>query len=253
MQLSVYEFDLIEFTREIVESFKVSAEKKNIDLQFLASTEEIKMWLDMDKMDKILYNLISNSIKYTPKNRSIIVSIFEKEETVELSVKDKGVGISEEDLKNIFTRFYRGKGRNVEGHGIGLSLVKSLVEIQKGSKMVSSKTDQGSEFTLTLKKGKEHFAPNDFETTIPDKLKIYSEESLIEDWKPFSPGIELLLVEDNDDLCNYLKNLLSQHYNIITASNGKEALELLQNAGPELIISDIMMPVMYSTPHLLDH
>ena len=244
MQLSVNKCDLVDFTRDIVDSFQVASRKKEIDLQFIATTERLDIWLDMDKMDKILYNLINNAIKYTPKGRGIIVSITESKDFVELGVSDQGIGISKKDIDHIFTRFYRGKDKRIEGHGIGLSFVKSLVEIQKGTISLKSEVDKGTEVTLVFKKGKDHYAPDIIGEYTQEKTDGELDTDEIGNWQPFNPGVELLVVEDNDDLRDFLEGLLSGYYNVLTADNGIEALELLKNKSPELIISDIMMPGM---------
>ncbi|NOU61311.1 hybrid sensor histidine kinase/response regulator transcription factor [Marinifilum caeruleilacunae] len=244
MQLSINQIDIVNLTKEIVESFQVVANKKNIDLQFLSTSKNISMWLDVDKMNKILYNLISNAIKYTPKNKWIVVSIADQYEHIELTVSDKGIGIPSEDIEYIFDRFYRGKGKNIEGHGIGLSLVKNLVEIQKGAISVKSMIHKGSEFKLIFKKGKGHFSPDNIVTDSYQQFETEKYEDIQEEWQPFNPGVDLMVVEDNIDLSDFLKSILSKYYNVITATNGKEAIELLKNNTPELIISDIMMPEM---------
>lgn len=244
MHLSVHELDIVQLTREITESFQIVAKKKNIDLRFFSSSEKLKVWLDGDKMEKILHNLISNSIKYTPGDKGIVVSIFNRQEKIELHVTDQGRGIPDEDLDFIFNRFYQGSGKSIEGHGIGLSYVKSLVEIQQGLIEVKSKKNTGTEFILSFKKGNQHFSANDLTQAEGEKIGFGYEELIIHEWEPFNPGAEILVLEDNDDLRDFLKELLSKHFKVTTAINGKEAFILLKNLTPEIIISDIIMSEM---------
>ncbi len=243
LQLKVSKFDIVSFTTNIVTSFQVLAEEKNIDLHFFSNEQKIQVWLDPEKTEKIIFNLLTNAIKYTTNNKSIYVEIQEQENEINLLVKDKGIGIPEKSLPFIFDRFYRTHHENFEGHGIGLSLVKGFIDIQHASIKATSKLGEGSVFLVTFKKGNDHFS----------KKELVNQQ-ISQHQTPINPtkkstiktnfGYTVLIVEDNVELTNYIISLLEKTYIIKTASNGLEGLQLLKQFTPDLIISDIMMPLM---------
>ncbi len=243
LQLNVTEFDIVAFTSNIVNSFQVLAEEKNIDLHFFSTEKNLPIWLDPDKTEKIIFNLLTNAIKYTPKNKHISIEIEEDNNKINLIVKDNGIGISEQSLPFIFDRFYRSQQDNFEGHGIGLSLVKGLAEIQHASIKATSKLDQGSIFTVTFKKGNTHFTKSeivDQQIKQPQTPLNLDKKSTIKT----NFGQTILIVEDNIELTNYIITLLEKDYIVKTAANGLEGLQVLKQFSPDLIISDIMMPFM---------
>lgn len=246
MKLSVSHLDVISFTLEIVESFKFAAKEKEIEIHFTSSHTPLMLWFDPDKMDKILYNLISNAIKYTEKGKNIFISISKKEKGVEIAVRDEGIGIDPEHLTRIFERYYRENQSHHEGHGLGLALVKSFIDIQHADIHVSSEKGQGTEFVLTYRIGNSHFSSNDIEAPTRQRPFHKEHESLqaTEEWEPYNAGKSILVVEDNHELNQFVKRVLSAYYKVDTAANGLEALEAIQIDPPELIISDIMMPKM---------
>ncbi|MEM1405539.1 MAG: response regulator [Bacteroidota bacterium] len=246
MRLSISHNDIVSFTKNILESFSFAADQKKIKLSFKASADSIMLWFDTDKMDKILYNLISNALKYTPEHKFIFVDISKGQNEVTISIKDAGIGIEKNQLDKVFERFYRGNQNSIEGHGIGLSLVKSFVEIQHAKIQVTSLKDQGTEFLLSFKAGKKHFSEtelienNDTQTASID----HEVQKFPDNWEPYNAGKEILVVEDNMELSHFIKQVLSKYYSVIIAKNGLEALEILEEVQPELVISDVMMPKM---------
>jgi len=247
LKLQVSHFDIVLFTKEIADTFKDYAQRKNITIQLLKPNETIPLWLDKDKTDKIIYNILTNAIKYTNAGGSVFIDFEKQENGVELKITDTGVGISEEEQKNIFNRFFRSEKIDTytDGHGMGLTLVKALVETQKGTITCSSKEDVGTTFKVFFKEGKQHFKSSDIveEELLSNSKHIEKPAFTVID--PGNPsGEEILLVEDNHELLEYLSSLLGKYYKIQSATNGKEALEKIKESIPELVITDLMMPVM---------
>ncbi|WP_010522604.1 hybrid sensor histidine kinase/response regulator transcription factor [Aquimarina agarivorans] len=243
MQLKVTEFDIVAFAKDIVTSFQILAIDKNISLNFSTSDPAIKIWLDSEKVEKIIFNLLTNAIKYSPNDATIHVELQQNNNDIKLIVQDNGIGISEKSLSLIFDRFYRINQENFEGHGIGLAYVKGLVEVQHGSINAESKLDEGSTFIVAFKKGKDHFNECDMLTLQTSQTKSTIDYTTKKTAKT-NFGYTILIVEDNVELTNYIVSLLEDAYCLKTASNGKEGIEVLKHCNPDLIISDIMMPVM---------
>ncbi|OHX64747.1 hybrid sensor histidine kinase/response regulator transcription factor [Flammeovirga pacifica] len=245
MKLHVKSVSLNSFIEQSILPFQVLAKQKNININFQAAKEVQYVWIDKDKLEKILFNLISNAIKYTPKDGSIYIRTKTSSERVYIAIEDNGIGMTEEDKKLIFDRFYRNNVNTAEGHGIGLSFVKGLVNLLKGEIDVQSDEGQGSTFTVSFLLGKEHFNVDDFsDTTHSSNLQPLIADKVIKKVdKNF--GYKILLVEDNIELMNYLIDLLQSNYELKTATNGREALDILEDDfTPDVIISDIMMPIM---------
>ena len=249
--------DIIEFTENITNSFQDLAEQKNIRLKFIASEKQLMAYFDSDIVEKILTNLLSNAFKFSNVGREIIVSIALKSsdnQQVILKVSDNGIGISQENLPNIFNRFYQVHDKNqpqVVGTGVGLSLCKELAELHRGEILVSSKLEFGTTFSVYLPITKDAFESQWIreEETLPDNQKQQiknsvqtndnQEVSVIDKDKPL-----ILIAEDNEDLRSYIKEIFINNFQILEAENGKCALKLAQENLPDLIISDWMMPQM---------
>ncbi|MDO6759929.1 two-component regulator propeller domain-containing protein [Tamlana sp. 2_MG-2023] len=254
MKLRIKKTDVIAFTHMVMASFSVLARQKNINLKVIPSAKAIFFWFDSDMMYKIINNLLSNAIKYTPENGAVTVCITELDAKVKIEIKDTGIGISEEEKYSVFERFYKGnniKSMSNQSTGIGLSLVKDLVSLHKGSLELESTVGKGSNFILYFKKGNEHFDADvvmemDHAETIVDN----SHEVTIEDRNgegSFSLKYKtklILLVEDNNDLRTFLREKLKDYFKVITAANGKIGLEKCIDRIPDMVISDIMMPEM---------
>ncbi|RKD90325.1 hybrid sensor histidine kinase/response regulator transcription factor [Mangrovibacterium diazotrophicum] len=247
LKLEVSNFDIVSFVKEIVNSFKELALRKNIDIELLNPQEKIFVWLDKDKTDKIIYNLLSNAIKYTDEGGSVFVSFSKSGGELIIKVTDNGCGISETERQNIFKRFYRSDkvSTQTEGHGVGLALVNALIELQKGSIECTSKETVGTTFSLNFKLGKSHFDESEFQKSETKTLvhEIIRTPRVKTNQLPQNSE-EILIVEDNPELLDYLISLIGSHYKIKTAPNGKEALKLIRDGIPDLILTDLMMPVM---------
>ncbi|MFA9390093.1 MAG: response regulator [Prolixibacteraceae bacterium] len=246
LKLVVDQFELISLVKEVIDSFAPLADQKNMELFFASDIEEMWVWLDKDKTEKILYNLISNAIKYSTEGKRIVLCVAEKDRCFQIQVKDQGIGIPEEELDAVFDRFYRSNTSHdlAGGHGIGLSMVKGLTTIQHGEIQLTSQPGIGSCFTLSFLMGKDHFKAIDFGESMAKMVPVESDhlDSIQAFGKLGSKNI--LVVEDHQDLALFLENMLTPQFNVRKADNGKMALELLQTFVPDLIISDVMMPLM---------
>ena len=246
LNISCSEFDLVSFIYEIIQSIEVVAQQKNVKVLYNNQIPAINVCLDTDMMEKILYNLLSNAIKFSLPNQIIKVETEALHNEVRIRISDQGVGISEHDLGQIFDRFYRVEKGNqsTSGYGIGLALVKGLVETQKGSIDVKSELNKGTTFTIILPLiageavNSSIARTTNFHDLFPRQSTINTNEQEIISSK------KIMIVEDNPDLLEFLSGILSKKYNINTAANGSVALEQLQHYTPDLIVSDIMMPVM---------
>lgn len=254
MKLQVQQIDTVSFARHTMENFYAIADEQQIEFVLESSQPILNIWADADKLDKILFNLLSNAFKYTPQGKQIKVHIAEDAQHITISVKDKGIGIAEHKQKNLFMRFENIVDKSLFNQpttGIGLSLVKELVEMHKGQITIESKPGEGSDFTITLPKGKAHFDP-DTEFILTDYV---AEEHPNKEWEsaitalaqedtPDTEKESLLLVEDNKELRYFLKTIFINHFHIIEAENGAEGVAKAKELTPDMIISDLMMPEM---------
>jgi signal transduction histidine kinase/ligand-binding sensor domain-containing protein/DNA-binding response OmpR family regulator len=255
LSLVVRDGELVSFCREATESFSDLSESRNIQLTFVSNVEELKASFDYDKIEKILFNLLSNAFKFTPEGGKISVK-FHLDETdasekkVLIEVCDTGIGIPEDKQELIFERFVQNlpEGATVNrGSGIGLSLTKEFVQMHEGKIRVKSTIGEGScfEVVLPLKdsyKIQKILGDNELYETNLTPLKNFTNHDG-ENSKP-TGTLKILLVEDNPDIRFYLKDNLKSEYQIFEAANGLEAWELTLKALPDMIVSDIMMPVM---------
>lgn len=243
-KLNLKEVEITEFLTNKVSCWQPAAMNKKIELTLELPEVQVNEWFDMEKLEKIIDNLISNAIKYTPSGGQVRVTLDSNVEYWGIKVSDTGIGISKKDQKQLFYRFYRGKNAinsRVGGSGLGLLLIKQYVSLHKGVIGINSLENKGSEFYVQFKHGKEHFDKQLFDTVDAEsiELKKYEEEISLDKRK-----IRLLIVEDEADLRNYLKESLSHIYNVVTASNGAEAYEVIKKYNPDMVISDLQMPVM---------
>ncbi len=251
LKLKVSKTDIFSYAKNTLDSFKELAFNKHIQLNFNTEDETLSGWIDRDKYDKILYNLLSNAIKFTNKYGHVDLFLRLKDETgayLVIEVSDDGIGIPFKSQEKIFTRFYQATNskENNTGSGIGLSLVKSLVELHKGTIKVQSTPKKGSVFTVEIPIKREfydeeevfEFVSNEKETeilpSIPSK-KIIS-NTLIKE--------KILVIEDNIELRKYLIDYLSDYYKVYEAENGEKGLQVCKQIKPILCVADIMMPVM---------
>ena len=277
MKLQVREENIISLVNGYVQSFESLAKQKKIDLIFHSTEKNIKLYIDKDQIEKILYNLLSNAFKFTGEGGEIVVEVtplnpplrgdspaselssLEGGRWVKITISDTGCGIPPEKLDHIFNRFYQTSDsytREQEGTGIGLALTKELVRLHHGEISVESQVGKGSTFTVILPAGKEHFKPGEILAeakagtsveAIPDQypeLATHAEKSKT-DTSPYDESKPILLiVEDNADLLSYIRGNLDSSYFVLEARDGEEGLkEAIKNI-PDLVLSDVMMPKM---------
>ena len=242
--------NVIEFIEQVVDSFKVLSESKKISLNFNSETKEFFTAFDMDKLDKILFNLLSNAFKFTSEDGSIHVYVkilnapsSSPNKLLKITISDTGIGISGEDQAKIFERFYKGPQRedhNSSGSGIGLSLVKEYVELYKGTISVQSEPGKGSQFSLTIPL--EDLQSIDAPQIEPVKNAKKAELLGKNDEVPV-----LLIIEDDQHLLSYLTKSLNSTFKVFVASNGQEGWKKALSVQPDVIISDWSMPIMDGT------
>ena len=232
------------FCESQIEAWTYFAKTKDIEVSYQSNKKLILMDFDDQKMEQIISNLMSNAIKFTPSGGAVKVTTEEKENEMTLTISDTGTGIEAKDLPNIFDRYYRvesSKTNNDKGTGIGLALVKKLVELLDGKITVSSKFNKGTSFVLHFPITK--LAPySKAKTTLNEKIQSSPNYDLISKKAPINAP-ELLIVEDNPEILSHLEYSLSESYNINTAIDGSEGIKKASQLFPDLIISDIRMPV----------
>ena len=252
--------DISTFTRDLAGSFRSVIE--NAGLYFNVNCEHIiqPIYVDRSMWEKIVLNLLSNAFKYTLTG-GITMSLSVKNNNAVLSIGDTGVGIPREELPNLFQRFHRVQnvtGRTHEGTGIGLSLVSEFAKMHGGNISVSSKVNEGSEFVVTIPTGRKHLPVEQIdESGIDSEVRLadaFLEEadSLIgmpannktDQAEQSHDTLHILVVDDNPDMRNYLKNILGRKFTVLTAVNGIDALQKMQDQVPQLVVSDVMMPDM---------
>ena len=256
IKLKVYKRDWVTFCKEIYLSFKEYAYQKDIKFEFECASPSIELWFDKNQMEKVLYNLFSNALKFTRAGASIKLSITENDKEVQLELIDQGIGISKKHLSKIFNRFYQANEANSvtgAGFGLGLTISYEIVKLHQGEITVKSKKGEGSTFTIVLKKGNSFFKEDEIggSETNEDLIDNYftTKQDTAEVLLPSSDssGVKertLLIVEDNVEIGNYIAELLSDEYTILRGYNGQEGLALALEKMPDLIISDVMMPIM---------
>jgi signal transduction histidine kinase len=247
--------DICTFTRDLASTFRSAIEKAGMQLHTTCGEIKDEVYIDMDAWEMIVLNLVSNAFKYS-KDGHIEVGVEQSGSEIHLTIKDTGVGIPEDQQDKIFHRFYRignTQGRSLEGTGIGLAMVKELVSLHKGVITVDSRVGEGSVFTVTLPVGKEHLPAGKIVESSPGKTAIRHADAFVSEALKWLSGMDnvipqtktsykILLADDNADMRDYVGRLLSDHYTVITATDGEDAFEKLIRYTPHLLLSDVMMP-----------
>nr|WP_319569818.1 two-component regulator propeller domain-containing protein [uncultured Draconibacterium sp.] len=259
LKMMVQETDIISFSHEVYSLFEEEAKQRAITYKFESETGQLNVWFDKNKMEKIISNLLSNAFKFTQNEGQIVLKIESLEEngqlSVVLSVSDNGIGISEKYIDKVFDRFFQSPDRDnkqVTGTGIGLALVKSLVELHDGTINVRSKKNEGTCFEIKLRLGKVHFKESDIfdesslDHSISNEVPLLKKDNETAEIKGKNAPL-LLIVEDNKELCDYLGSVLEIQYNILKAPDGEEGLKLAKEFIPDLILSDVTMPRLSGT------
>ena len=267
--LQVKKIELVAFTEEVISYFDEEAIARNITIEFHPSVERLVDWLDPKMVEKIIFNILSNAFKFTPDDGFIRIAIDkvepqnflvidgEKVPTIAITIKDTGSGIQKKDLNRIFDRFYQVNSLNKVYYGstgIGLEVVKEFVELHKGSISVESQVGEGTQFTVCFPLGNSFYSDAEIvdETYVIEKQaskRILAPLTIDEDEENEEEEIvekvyTVLVVEDNAELRNYLKQELSKTYKVLVALNGKKGYEIAVEKLPDLIVTDVIMPVM---------
>ena len=255
MKPHVSEIDLVSFVKEIVDSFKVLAKNKNIDLEFITSERCLFAWIDPTMMDKVIFNVLSNAFKFTNEYGLIHLTISKDTTNAIIKIEDNGIGMTKEVIDHAFEPFFQGVYENYKGTGLGLALSKELMELHHGSISVKSERRKGSIFEIVLPLGNTHFEKSEFESDT-NKEAISNEHADIyttdlyninnipeHDFGAALPNyLTLLIIEDNNEMRDYLAARLGTEYHIIEAPDGNSALRSAFDEVPDLILCDIVIP-----------
>lgn len=271
MQLRYRATDMVSFINDLMLTFENLAQKKNIDFTFDHQSTELEVWIDLHNFDKILLNILSNAFKYTSENGEIKIKLASYDgydpkgslkNYFEITVTDSGIGIDADKIEKIFERFYQINNDHTVsnfGTGIGLHLSRLLVELHHGIIFAENREDKaGSRFVIRLPLGKDHLSENQLENKEDKNSQVkirplisemagvstINETSKTSKKSPTKTRYKILIVEDEDEIRDYINNELSADYRISTCSNGKEALNYVLKEKIDLIISDVMMPKM---------
>ncbi|MDX1955695.1 MAG: two-component regulator propeller domain-containing protein [Chitinophagaceae bacterium] len=247
LMLDLSKGDIVLFVRDIADSFKDISEARQIDFRFSSSLERYPTLFDRNKMERVLFNLLSNAFKFTPKGGKVELRIEKAVDgNLKILVRDNGIGMSKEVQDKIFDRFFQANSDNGllnQGNGIGLSIAKEFVRLHGGMIAVESTAGKGSLFSLKLP----------FERVTESSDEFEPVESVINGYGPVpdknsakgnTPKVTVLLIEDDDDFRQYLKDNLKSYYKIVEASNGKEGWQRVLSTHPHVVVSDINMPYM---------
>lgn len=255
-ELYISEHELNTFTTEIYNAFQQYANIKHINFTYESNFKYMNVWFDKEKMESILKNVISNALKYTPENGNVQIFVFDNTDTWSVEVRDTGIGIPASEQKKLFRLHFRGSNAinsKITGSGIGLMLVWKLVRLHKGKINLSSTENKGSIIKISFPKDSKRFrkahlaGPDRQRQDIRTISNVPAPSSEIYEnihKKVNADHRRILIAEDNDELRSYLLQTLSDDYTVQTCSNGKEALTIIPEYRPELVISDIMMPEM---------
>ena len=271
MVMKFRQTDIVGFIEDLMKTFEYTAQKRNIEFKFLHQETQLNAWIDIDNFDKVMMNVLSNAFKFTPDNGSVVVSLksvhdskkeeFHTKDYLEITISDSGLGIDENDTEKIFDRFYQSEnnytGKNA-GTGIGLHLSRSIMGLLHGTITArNKKDDKGAEIIIRLPLGNEHLSSKEIEPSkvsteaanvhkSGEQVLLLSDEPTLLNGKKIKPKTKyrVLIVEDDDEIRNYLKNELSVYFRVEEKNNGKEAWKVIRDNHPDLVISDIMMPEM---------
>jgi len=241
--LETQTFELISYMRVLVDSFRSLANEKTISLNFYSDEEFMNVEYDKEKLKIIISNLITNAIKYTSEFGNVIVICKQPDQsTLQIIVKDNGIGIAKENIEQVFDRFYKIDQHKRSSNGIGLAIVKQLVRLMGGDISVKSKLKQGSQFILSLP-----YKPVDLieEKTLSEKTmykNAIENIGITQSQLPEGKEIEILVIEDNHDIRHYINLILKDNFKVKLVENGSLGIQYAKSTVPDLIITDIMMP-----------
>tara|TARA_B100000809_G_C15139536_1_gene532442 strand:+ start:3862 stop:8208 length:4347 start_codon:yes stop_codon:yes gene_type:complete len=257
VQLQVSEVELVSFFNKITNNFHFVAERKAIEFKNTTDASEHLYWIDPEKLEKVIINLLTNAFKFTAQKGKVDIQLITEAKSFTIVVEDTGEGMDQEQRKWLFDRYYKSDSTHrslfAEGAGIGLSIVEEFVKIHHGTIEVESQPKEGTKFTVHIPGKKEGYAKEDI--TEQNTWLVGSESGIIapqiettplQQEKEAGKNIEhsILLVEDNEELLSMLQQKLCQYYKVHTAVNGQEGLKAVKKHEPDLIVTDLMMPKM---------
>lgn len=245
------EQDLIAFIQDIVQDFRQKAAKQRIDLQFIPTKPSLLVWFDGEKLDKVLFNLLSNAFKYTPKGGLIHVRLDVVADQVRILVQDNGEGMTPDEQAHAFDLFFSGTKPFNLSKGLGLALSMEFIDLHQGEISVQSEKGKGTTFTILLPLGNEHLTEAEMDgqaipPTHQQRLALVDDEDELSEpiTVPAKQSRTLLIVEDNDDLRTFLTTRLGNEFDVVSESDGEKGWERALETVPDVIISDIMLPAM---------
>lgn len=257
MELKLVRFDIVEALKVWIGDFKLTAERKKIKLHFIKDkfAGDNIIVADKEKIARVVFNLLSNALKYTPAGGDIFVDIASEGDKLRIDVRDTGKGIDKDEANKVFERFFQAKGA-ASGTGIGLALVKSFVELHNGEVKVESELDKGSDFIVVFPRmqangtvvidddaeDNQSFADESALQYIDDGDKHKGRVQQVVSENTDKPTV--LIIDDNNDIRQYERTLLQDNYFVLEASDGKEGIDVAKKEVPDLVICDVMMPVM---------
>ena len=254
MHLHCQKTDIIAFTRGICKMYEYNAKEHNLSFQLdCGDLEQLNVWIDRNQFDKVISNLLSNAFKYTGENGQVTLSITSTSKNAQLQVTDSGIGLDEDTMRHIFDRFYQGNNSrrlNIKGTGIGLNLCKMIVDMHHGTIEAHNRVDgeRGSVFTVTLPLGNQHLTAEEMEQNIEPSSAPVAPIQAAAQPVAGTKRYRVLIVDDDEEIGQYISNELSRYYKFTVCHNGREGLkELLSsidNARYDLVVSDVMMPEM---------
>ena len=251
LQIKASRHNLVKFAQEYYLLYEEYARSKGIELTLEKETDHLEVWYDNQQMQKVVGNLLSNALKYTENGGSVTIIVRQEGNDAILIIRDTGCGIPQSEINNVFDKFYRVEGTESslkEGTGIGLALSKGIVECHHGTLKVKSEEGAGSDFIVRLPLGYSHFEENQI-SDIPEvaaENPEYDLPALANQPEAVSakPRHTMLVVDDNESIRKLLIEIMSPYYRVISSSNGEEALNVIENDTPDIVISDVMMPKM---------
>ncbi|SFP57487.1 ABC-type sugar transport system, substrate-binding protein, contains N-terminal xre family HTH domain [Pseudarcicella hirudinis] len=247
MQLEAKQHDLVSFVKDIVADFNVKAKSQQVDLQFICPFSALPFWFDAEKLDKVLFNIISNAFKYTMQGGAIHVTLLKNVEKIEIMIADNGIGMNEVEKAHAFDLFYRGNQNISLGTGLGLALSMEFVNLHQGKIELDSEKGKGTSFKITLPFIQAENQQLSKPEVVPYKSNILSvepETSVLQQEESKPRENTIVLIEDNPDLNAFLKQKLEANYHIASVESAEKGWEEILLHIPDLILSDVMLPGM---------
>lgn len=256
LQMRPTENDFVAFVKDITDSFRNHAQKKQIDFQLILQTTSVRLWFDVNMIDKVLFNLLANAFKFTAEHGFVHVTLIHDVDLqqVRLQVADNGIGMTREEISQAFDQFYQGDFANYKGTGLGLALSKELVQLHQGEITIQSEKGKGTVFTLVLKTGVQHLPAGLLSDQPTGRAVLFEEERIYlehmetavvaEPGEPreMVPDQSILVIEDHSELRKFLAGKLAAEYDVFEAGDSKTAIDLALGEVPDLIICDLVIP-----------